>query len=108
MVRLGCVSGLRLIPATTYPIHSWAYGDRRRRKRRGSARRSQGELGGPPRESAPNSNGDVIWDIRIRIPGLAFWYPSYSQTGVDTQTRFDGLSAITERDEAFLSLRYTF
>jgi hypothetical protein len=50
----------------------------------------------------------VIWDIRIRIPGLAFWYPSYSQTGFDTHTRFDGLSAIAERDEAFLSLRYAF
>jgi hypothetical protein len=31
-----------------------------------------------------------------------------TQTDFETRTRFDGLSAIAERDEAFLTLRYTF
>jgi len=31
-----------------------------------------------------------------------------TQTEFDVGTRYDGLSAISERDEAFLTLRYTF
>jgi hypothetical protein len=44
-------------------------------------------------------------DNRIPLHPIALFN---TQTDFHTRTRFEGLSAITERDEAFVTLRYTF